>query len=160
MENDYYPDKNLSLDESVVLSRGRLVFNRSTSAINTFYTIRTLQITKEWENLLLHGEGANRVLVLYRFVSDPDYEEEEESEENLSSDDDFSEYSHSDSESEETIHFGDWTLIADIFDDKRHSEIYETTFSYDFHPAIDSQISIRESFEAFISPKIVNLLCE
>lgn len=84
-----------------------------------------------------------------------------DSEDNLSSEDD--DYSNTDeSDSDEPLQFGDWQVISNPFDDKRDTNILETNFPYEIHPAIDtnSPMSIRECFEAFISPQIVEHLCQ
>lgn len=47
-------------------------------------------------------------------------------------------------------------------EDKRESAIYEATLPYDFHLALemDQPKYMRDCFETFITPKIVNCSCK
>lgn len=91
--------------------------------------------------------------------SDEDYRAD--SEDDFTSDDD--DYSNTDeSDSDEPLQFGEWQVISNPFNDKRNTDIFETNLPHEFHPAIDinSPMSMRECFEAFISPQIVEYLCQ
>lgn len=92
--------------------------------------------------------------------TDSDFNYEQSDSDNVESE---SEYSTTDEEEVmEGVQMGDWITIVDPFGDKLPKSVPEYQSDYDFHPVIDFD-ECKDPvtcFESFISPSIVNKLCE